>query len=103
MIQFLLDSFLFCKVNKILNLFKLSLNILNILFGFFIATALATISGQTGEWNIISGAIIIGLYEFLSLKTYHYSSTSLFRNNYINNIKIGILYGFFTDAFKLGS
>ena len=65
---------------------------------------MSTIPAQTGDWNIISGAIIVTFYEISSKMIYKNNSLkkSLIRT-LINNFKVGILYGLFVDAFKLGS
>lgn len=90
----------------------LSIQLLNILLGFFISTALSTIPAQTGDWGIIAAAIIVANQEIISKIIYQkYPSNNLKNKNlasnrwlkYCNNIKIGILYGLFVDAFKLGS
>lgn len=85
----------------------LSISILNMLLGFFISTALSTIPGQTGDWGIIAAAIIVTSYEVISKIIYPINQTTnkneLIIGKQINNIKIGILYGLFVDAFKLGS
>lgn len=84
-----------------------SISILNMLLGFFISTALSTIPGQTGDWGIIAAAMIVTAYEVVSSMVYpikHRKNTSEpIVGKQINNIKIGILYGLFVDAFKLGS
>lgn len=89
----------------------LSIQLLNILLGFFISTALSTIPAQTGDWGIIAAAIIITNQEIISKiiykkeinysYSYHFPLKGLLKH--CNNIKIGILYGLFVDAFKLGS
>nr|YP_009313875.1 Hypothetical protein ycf20 [Hommersandiophycus borowitzkae]SCW22129.1 Hypothetical protein ycf20 [Hommersandiophycus borowitzkae] len=84
----------------------LSLSILYMLLGFFISNALSTIPGQTGDWGIIAAAIIVTVYERISQYTYPLDfkkGVSQVFVNRINYIKIGILYGLFVDAFKLGS
>ena len=101
-------------LNKLLNIYsqhgfdkklnQLTINILNMLLGFFFSTALATIPGQTGDWGVIGAAIIVTFYEILSFIIYSYLLNS--QNvliTHINNIKIGVIYGLFVDAFKLGS
>ena len=88
-----------------------SLQLLSILLGFFIATALSTIPAQTGDWGIVASAIIVTNQEIISKMTYqkyfseHYHNTLILKTSlkYCNSIKIGILYGLFVDAFKLGS
>lgn len=90
----------------------LSIQVLQIFLGFFISTILETILAQTGDWSIIAAAIIVTIQEIISKLVYQ--SQSLFeKKNKIflvkqivtssNNFKIGILYGLFVDAFKLGS
>lgn len=81
-----------------------SLHIINLMLGFFIASVLSTIPAQTGDWGIISGAIIITINEILSRMTYKYNKNKKYILLYfINDIKIGIIYGLFVDSFKLGS
>nr|YP_009393889.1 hypothetical protein [Polysiphonia sertularioides]ARW62451.1 hypothetical protein [Polysiphonia sertularioides] len=82
----------------------LNINILSFMLGFFFANILSTIPAQTGEWNIMSGSIIVSINEIISKKIY---KNEIIKKPYIvqlfNNIKIGIIYGLFVDAFKLGS
>lgn len=92
-----------------LNLFGTQL--LSILLGFFISTALSTIPAQTGDWGIVAAAIIVTNQEIISKITYQKNISNYYKNSvftsslfkYCNNVKIGILYGLFVDAFKLGS
>ena len=97
-------------INYKLNYF--SIQLVNILLGFFISTALSTIPAQTGDWGIIAAAIIVTNQEIISKIIYQKHQTTDFKNKslikntwlkYCNSIKIGILYGLFVDAFKLGS
>ena len=89
----------------------LSLQLLSLLLGFFISTALSTIPAQTGDWGIIAAAIIVTNQEIISKMTYQNLITSKYKPissiniffKYCNNVKIGIIYGLFVDAFKLGS
>lgn len=84
-----------------------SLQILSLLLGFFISTALSTIPAQTGDWGIIAAAIIVTNQEIISKITYQQQSKSILTHinffKHCNSIKIGIIYGLFVDAFKLGS
>nr|UEQ11938.1 Hypothetical protein Ycf20 [Kumanoa mahlacensis] len=109
MIQTNLDTFCTSVKSYIFKIFdkqltNLSLNLLNTLLGFFIATCLTTIPGQTGDWSITGAAIIVSFYEIISMLYYKNKNYifKIFLQNF-NNLKIGILYGFFVDAFKLGS
>jgi len=89
----------------------LSLKLLSILLGFFASTALSTIPAQTGDWGIVAAAIIVTNQEIISKITYQSNILKYYKYNillskylkYCNNIKIGIIYGLFVDAFKLGS
>lgn len=93
------------------NINIISIQILNILLGFFTATALSTIPAQTGDWGIVAAAIIVTNQEIISKIIYQYKSFKYMQKisllniflKYCNYIKIGILYGLFVDAFKLGS
>jgi hypothetical protein len=83
-------------------------NLISLLLGFFIANALATLPGQTGDWGLVVAGIIVAITEIISKSIYSISKKEL--NNHflilitlINNLKIGIIYGFFVDSFKLGS
>lgn len=93
-------------IKKILNysFTNLSINIASLLLGFYFSTILSTIPAQTGDWNIINASIISTVNEILSKKFYssEMKSKSIIID-LINSIKIGIIYGLFVDAFKLGS
>nr|ARW60165.1 hypothetical protein [Laurencieae sp.] len=81
-----------------------NINILSLILGFFFANILSTVPAQTGDWNIITGAIIVTSYEIISKLIYKNNNIKKsFIINLINNFKIGIVYGLFVDAFKLGS
>nr|YP_009393062.1 hypothetical protein [Bostrychia moritziana]ARW61624.1 hypothetical protein [Bostrychia moritziana] len=72
--------------------------------GFFFANILLTIPAQTGDWGLMSAAMIVAINEILSQIVYQTNTrTKYFCINFINNIKIGTIYGLFVDAFKLGS
>nr|QCI06541.1 hypothetical protein [Erythroglossum lusitanicum] len=73
------------------------------MLGFFISSILSTIPAQTGDWGIISAAIIVTINEILSKIIYIYNKKKYLFIYLINDIKIGIIYGLFVDAFKLGS
>nr|YP_009398418.1 hypothetical protein [Lophocladia kuetzingii]ARW67604.1 hypothetical protein [Lophocladia kuetzingii] len=81
-----------------------NINLLCLMLGFFLANILSTLPAQTGDWNIISGGIIATCNEIISKFIYKNKYIQkIVTINFINNIKIGILYGLFVDAFKLGS
>lgn len=111
-LQIQLDQLL--RISNSLKSYKvntLGIELLSILLGFFTSTALSTIPAQAGDWGIIAAAIIIGNQEIISRISYQDRMLSVRRTSmiiktflkYCNSIKIGILYGLFVDAFKLGS
>lgn len=89
----------------------MSFELLSILLGFFTSTALSTIPAQTGDWGIAAAVVVVVNQEIVSRINYqnHASLKSKIGKalkiflKYCNSIKIGILYGLFVDAFKLGS
>lgn len=80
-----------------------SLRIISLMLGFFISSILSTIPSQTGDWGIVSAAIIITINEILSKIIYLFNKKKYLLIYLINDIKIGIIYGLYVDAFKLGS
>nr|AYR06313.1 hypothetical protein [Renouxia sp.] len=86
----------------------LSIQLIHLLLGFFVSTALSTITTQTGDWVIIAAAFITIFQEVVSKIIYKDPASTNYKKQHtlkkrMNNIKIGILYGLFVDAFKLGS
>nr|YP_009745207.1 hypothetical chloroplast RF20 [Halymenia maculata]QIG87217.1 hypothetical chloroplast RF20 [Halymenia maculata] len=76
---------------------------MSLLLGFFTATIISTIPSQTGDWGILAGAIIVTCNESISKLIYNSHHNRINILNIINCVKIGIIYGLFVDAFKLGS
>nr|YP_009244496.1 hypothetical protein Gchil_083 [Agarophyton chilense]AMK96738.1 hypothetical protein Gchil_083 [Agarophyton chilense]ASP44632.1 hypothetical protein [Agarophyton chilense]UAD84333.1 hypothetical protein [Agarophyton chilense] len=72
---------------------------------FFLSTVFSTIPSQTGDWGIISGSIIVAFNEIISKNIYKYlkKNYALMIISTFNCIRVGIIYGLFVDAFKLGS
>lgn len=88
---------------------RISLVILGLLFGNFLATALATSAGQEAELDILAAAFLVILTEAISWFVYRRSdrqagnkARSLFAET-LNATKIGLSYGLVLEAFKLGS
>nr|YP_009510809.1 hypothetical protein [Gracilaria gracilis]AXI96482.1 hypothetical protein [Gracilaria gracilis] len=69
------------------------------------STVFSTIPAQTGDWGIIVGSIIVTFNEIISKNIYKNvkKNHKLFTLYTFNYIRIGIIYGLFVDAFKLGS
>lgn len=83
---------------------RLSLAIICLLFGNFFATAISATAGQTAEIDILVAAILVAMVEFISW-LYHRSRSSDRRmlSEMLNSFKLGMVYGLFVEAFKLGS
>ena len=86
------------------------LTFISILIGFFSSVAISTILGQTGDWAILGSALLSAVVELIS-KIFYSSRKShlevfIYPMNllmFVNYLKIGLVYGFFVEAFKLGS
>ncbi|CAN6195433.1 unnamed protein product, partial [Urochloa humidicola] len=79
-----------------------------VLLGFYTANALATILGQTGDWDVLVAGIVVAAIEGIGMLMYRkpmakppgrlQSLVSM-----VNYWKAGVCLGLFVDAFKLGS
>jgi len=95
--------------------FQLPLAIFFFLLGFSIATGLGTLFAQTQQWQVFDAFFLVITSEMIQKYFYHSKQRFLFFSkkkaisagkNFFNNLnylKIGIIFGFFVDAFKLGS
>jgi ABC-type thiamin/hydroxymethylpyrimidine transport system permease subunit len=98
---------------------RISMLIISLLFGNFLASAVSTIAGQRAEPDILAAAIVVGVAEVISWLTYANRPRSLkanqpganqpganqrsFLTEALNGVKLGLLYGLFVQAFTLGS
>ncbi|MBD2460577.1 DUF565 domain-containing protein [Oscillatoria sp. FACHB-1407] len=90
---------------------RVSLVMISVLFGNFLATAISTVSGQNADWDIVAAVVLVGFTEISSWLVYRPQPPRTSSNNpqrgifldILNGIKIGLIYGFFIEAFKLGS
>lgn len=78
-----------------------------LLLGFYTANALATILGQTGDWDVLVAGIVVAAIEGIGMLMYKRTTISSGRMQalvvFINYWKAGVCLGLFVDAFKLGS
>ncbi|XP_042002785.1 ycf20-like protein [Salvia splendens] len=77
-----------------------------LLFGFYTANALATILGQTGDWDVLVAGVVVAAIEGIGMLMYKKPMTTGRLQSLvvlINYWKAGICLGLFVDAFKLGS
>jgi hypothetical protein len=84
---------------------RTSLLIISLLFGVFLGGAISTIAGQTAELDIVGAALLTALTELINWIVYR-RRQPVSRHLWIeilNCLKIGLIYGLFVEAFKLGS
>jgi hypothetical protein len=95
---------------------RLSLLIISLLSGNFLASAVATSSGQRTDLDVFTSLILLTIVESISWLTY---GTTLGKRKLVeanaiigqrpiwiailNSLKLGLVYGLFVEAFKLGS
>lgn len=85
---------------------KLPMKIFLVLLGFYAANALATILGQTGDWDVLVAGIVVAIIELIGSFMYQKKyTTGRFKGFLImvNYWKAGFTLGLFVDAFKVGS
>lgn len=95
---------------------RLSLVVMGFLFGNFLATAVSTTTGQKTDLDIFVSVVLLSIVESISWLTYgtRFGQRQILGNNLIigqrpfwvallNSIKLGLVYGLFVEAFKLGS
>ena len=95
---------------------RLSLIIISLLFGNFLASAIATSTGQRTDLDIFISLILVIGVELISWLTYGTIAGQRKPGKYnlilgqrpiliaiLNNLKTGLIYGLFVEAFKLGS
>ncbi|KAL3833921.1 hypothetical protein ACJIZ3_008657 [Penstemon smallii] len=77
-----------------------------LLLGFYTANALATILGQTGDWDVLVAGVVVAAIEGIGALMYKRPVSSRRLQSLvvmINYWKAGVCLGLFVDAFKLGS
>ncbi|CAJ1936135.1 unnamed protein product [Sphenostylis stenocarpa] len=94
------------KLNSARKNFPLKLFLL--LLGFYTANALATILGQTGDWDVLVAGVVVAAIEGIGMLIYRKPATVSAGRLHsflvmMNYWKAGICLGLFVDAFKLGS
>ena len=76
---------------------SLSINIISLLLGFFVANFLSTMPAQTGDSSIIAAAMIITFNEIISQIVYHYLHYSHPILHILKYTKVGIMYGLLVE------
>ena len=84
---------------------RISLIIISLLFGSFLALAISTIAGQRANLDVSVALIVSIIIEAINWLAY--SSSSRFRQSWwmenLNALKIGLIYGLCLLALTLGS
>lgn len=93
---------------------RLSLLLITVLTGNFLASTISTVAGQRAELDVLAAFLLVGLTELTSWLVYRSSDRSRplageqpaarsLLLEILNGLKLGVLYGLFVEAFKLGS
>lgn len=91
---------------------RTSLILISLLFGFFLASVISTVSGAKSDQDIVVAAIMLFIVELTSRYVYSAKRVNLadgslaprlLTTEILNSIKLGLVYGLFLEAFKLGS
>ncbi|MBI4782163.1 MAG: DUF565 domain-containing protein [Oscillatoriophycideae cyanobacterium NC_groundwater_1537_Pr4_S-0.65um_50_18] len=91
---------------------RISLLLISLLMGNFLATTISTIAGQKAEPDVAIAALLVFASEGISWWVYRgrsgQNTPSADRANSVllellNGTKLGLTYGLFVEAFKLGS
>lgn len=85
---------------------RISLSLISLLLGFFVGQAVSTTAGQAAYWDITMSVFILLFTEFVSRifysRKFNNKAPSLWID-ILNIFKIGVVYSFYLEAFKLGS
>ncbi|NDJ19343.1 DUF565 domain-containing protein [Myxacorys almedinensis] len=84
---------------------RVSLLTIGLLFGFLVGNILSTTAGQRSELDVVAALLIVVATELTSRVIYG-GSEQLKRSlsaEFINMLKIGVIYSLCLEAFKLGS
>lgn len=91
---------------------RISLILISLLLGFFLASVISTSTGAKSELDIIAAAVTLALVEIVNRFVYSFKRLTLSDGSFaprllttemLNSLKLGITYGLFLEAFKLGS
>ncbi|QDZ38773.1 DUF565 domain-containing protein [Euhalothece natronophila Z-M001] len=82
---------------------RISLLLISLLFGFFMALAISSIAGQRGDLDVVVAAIMLIFTEVVSRVAYRNNRNNSGLIDFLNLFKVGLTYGFYLQAFILGS
>ncbi|MGB3493816.1 MAG: DUF565 domain-containing protein [Elainellaceae cyanobacterium] len=92
---------------------RLSIIVIGLLIGNFAATVVSTTAGQSADNDILISLLLLGFTELtswfvygtrrLAIETNRPPRQKLLGIELLNSVKIGLVFGLFVEAFKLGS
>ncbi|ACK65977.1 protein of unknown function DUF565 [Rippkaea orientalis PCC 8801] len=85
---------------------RIALSLISLLLGFFVGQAVTTSVGQSAYWDITVAGFFLLFTEFISRTFYSRLSINnkrLFWLSMLNTFKMGVIYGLYLEALKLGS
>jgi len=90
---------------------RFALDVISLLAGFFMGSAISTTAGQSAQWDLFAAAMLLVVTELISRFVYgsqrNRQPGAPFRQSLLldvlNLFKIGLTYSLFLEAFKLGS
>ncbi len=87
---------------------RTSVIIISLLLGNFLASAIVTTTGQWATLDITVSLIMVAIVELISWLRYsnitkNQSGQRSFLVMILESLKLGLVYGLFLEAFKLGS
>ncbi len=89
---------------------RIALNLISLLMGFFMGSAIATTAGQDAVWDVPAAGFLLIFTELTSRLVYYRRDRLLASTvkrsliiDILNLFKIGLTYSLFVEAFKLGS
>jgi hypothetical protein len=91
---------------------RISLVVISLLSGYFFAIAISAVSGQAGSQDIVVTVFLVAASEFINWLVYSrpWRDPDLLKKvpkplwiDCLNSFKLGAVYAFAVEAFKLGS
>jgi hypothetical protein len=91
---------------------RTSFILISLLLGFFLASVISTSTGAKSELDITAAAVVVSVTEIINRFVYSPKRVTLtngslaprlLTTDMLNSLKLGITYGLFLEAFKLGS
>ncbi len=91
---------------------RTSLIVISLLLGFFLASVISTSTGAKSELDIVAAGVTVAGVELINRFVYSPRRATLadgslapriLTTDMLNSLKLGITYGLFLEAFKLGS